>query len=277
MNSDGTMTDLGLDPAATEGAQGVAWVEHPSRAIQTSRAGAVALIRLNRPESRNAIDRTLADALLSEVDTLDADPSVRAVVLTGAGRGFSSGMDLAEYSRVGVPNSLNEFYRRGSSKPLIAAVEGFAVAGGLEIAIRCDLIVAGESARFALPESKVGLIAWYAAGRLQQLLPATMVAEMLFTGDPLPARRAHQLGLVSSISEDGKALEASIALATRIAANAPLSVQAGKSLVDLGFGLTSAEYAQEMGAVAAEVYDSDDSRIGAQAFLNKVAPRWTGE
>lgn len=272
------MTDVEeaqLDPP--HGSLVVDWVDHASGAVQVARLGAVALIRLNRPKSRNAIDRTLADALVSEIAAADADPEVRVTVLTGAGRGFSSGMDLDEYSRVGVPESLNEFFKRGSIKPLIAAVEGFAMAGGLEIAVRCDMVVAGQSARFALPESKVGLIAWYAAGRLQSSLPAALVAEMLMTGDPLTARRAHQLGLVSTVTEDGQALQASIELAQRVAANAPLSVQTGKALLELGAGRTAVEYACEMEAVASKVYDSRDSRIGARAFLDKVAPRWTGK
>lgn len=239
--------------------------------------GAVATITLNRPESRNAINREMSDRLLVALEELDSDPEIQAVVLTGAGTGFSSGMDLAEYTACGVPASLHEILGRTSAKPLIAAVEGFAVAGGLELALTCDLIVSSREALFGLPEAKVGLVAWYAAGRIQRLVPRQIAAELLFTGAMQSASSLAGQGLINRLVEPGEALSAATGLARQIAGNAPLSLRASKRLLDCAHGLGEAQYAGKAREIAGTVYASHDSTEGAQAFMDKRPPMWRGE
>ncbi|ORI25493.1 enoyl-CoA hydratase-related protein [Rhodococcus sp. 1168] len=247
-----------------------------TKPIAVERSGAVATIVLNRPDSRNALNEELSDQLCEAVSQLDADPDVRALVLTGAGRGFSSGMDLAEYTRNGVPASLIEFFQNGARMPLIAAIEGFAMAGGLELALRCDLIVAAQGSKLAFPESKVGLIAWYGASRVQRLISRQAAAELLFTGDPMTADRAYELGMITRLVDRGRARIVAEEMAAKIAGNAPLSVIGSKDLLDLTQGRTVEEYSRDMKVITDPVYSSSDSREGACAFIEKREAVWRG-
>jgi enoyl-CoA hydratase len=245
--------------------------------ILTERRDRVLLITLNRPEARNAINTALAQALTAAIEELDSDDGLTAGVLTGAGGGFSAGMDLKAFATEGPPKGFDEFLRNGAKKPLIAAIEGFAVAGGLEIAVTCDLLVAAKGVRLGIPEVGVGL---FAAGgalmRLPRLVPYGVAMEMALTGDPITAEKALEYGLVARLAEPGKAVDEAIALATRIAKNAPLSVAASKQLIVDSFGRTEEEFWKHQLPQLRVVFASDDAKEGPRSFAEKRAPKWTG-
>jgi enoyl-CoA hydratase len=249
-----------------------------SDAVLTERRDSVLLITLNRPDARNAINNALAQGLLDAVIRLDEDPELRAAVLTGAGRGFSGGMDLKAFAQgEDIATPLMTFVRRGARKPLIAAVEGFALAGGLELALTCDLIVAAEGARFGIPEVTVGLFA--GAGGMYRLPPRvgySKAMEMAITGAPITAAEAHAHGLVSRVTEPGEAVTAAIELAQKVAKNAPLAVAASKDLVKASQGLTEDEFWAEQQRHSAVIFTSADAMEGAVAFAEKRPPNWTG-
>src|ERR687887_1233241 len=198
--------------------------------VLSERRDGVLLITLNRPEARNAVNRALAEGVAAALDALDADDEVAVGVLTGAGAGFSAGMDLKAFV-VGESASVGDrgfagIVQRASRKPLIAAIEGFAVAGGLEIALACDLIVAARDAKLGVPEGKRGLVA--AGGALRQLprrLPGALAMELALTGETISAERGAELGMVNRLAEPGEALEAALELADQVAANAPLALR----------------------------------------------------
>ena len=193
-------------------------------AVLTERRDGVLVITLNRPDARNAVNAALAEGVGAALDELDADDELRVGVLTGAGKGFSSGMDLKAFVAGESPyvegRGFAGITRRSSRKPLIAAIEGFAVAGGFEVALSCDLIVASKGARLGIPEVKRSLVA--AAGalfRLPRRIPYHLAMELALTGDPIDAERGHQLGLVNGLSEPGGALDAALELAGDIVKN----------------------------------------------------------
>src|SRR5690349_17414325 len=209
--------------------------------IVTERRGPVLLITLNRPEARNAVNVALAEQLAAALDALDGDDELRVGVLCGAGKGFSAGMDLKAFVAGERPHIGERGFagitRRAAEKPLIAAIEGFAVAGGLEIALSCDLIVAARDARLGIAEVKRGLVA--AAGaliRLPKRIPYHAAMELALTGEFIDGERAHQLGLVNRVSEPGQALDAALELAGAIAQNAPLALKASKQIVSGALG-----------------------------------------
>jgi enoyl-CoA hydratase len=245
--------------------------------VLTERRHGVLLITLNRPESRNAINREMADGLLAALDEFDGDSRLSVAILAGAGHGFCSGMDLKAFAASGPPKDLLRFLEQGTTKPLIAAVEGFALAGGLELALTSDLLVAARGARLGIPEVKVGL---FAAGgglvRLPRRLPYGVAMEMALTGDPISAEQAHDHGLVTHLSEPGQAVEAALALAQRIAANAPLAVTASKELIRDSLGRTEAEFWEWQRSFVAPVFRSEDAREGPRAFAEKRTPVWSG-
>lgn len=245
--------------------------------VLTERRERVLLITLNRPDARNAINTALTRALTAAIDELDTDEGLTAGVLTGAGRGFSAGMDLKAFATEGPPKGFDEFLRNGAKKPMIAAIEGFAVAGGLEIALTCDLLVAAKGVKLGIPEVGVGL---FAAGgalmRLPRLVPYGVAMEMALTGDPISAEKALEYGLVARVTEPGKAVDEAIALATRIARNAPLSVAASKQLIVDSFGRTEEEFWKHQTPLMKKVFASDDAREGPRSFTEKRAPKWTG-
>ena len=245
--------------------------------IVTETHGRVRLITLNRPEARNAVNSALGLALVAAVDELDSDDGLTAGVLTGAGRGFSAGMDLKAFAKEGPPKGFNQFLVNGSQKPLIAAVEGFALAGGLEIALTCDLIVAAKGVKLGIPEVNKGL---FAAGgglfRLPARVPYGVAMEMALTSDPILAEQAHELGLVSRVAEPGKAAEVALELAERIAQNAPLAVAASKQVIRQTRGLTEEDSWALQGPLVGRVFTSEDAKEGPRAFAEKRAPKWTG-
>jgi enoyl-CoA hydratase len=245
--------------------------------VLIERRDRVLLITLNRPEARNAINTALAQALTAAIEELDSDDGLTAGVLTGAGGGFSAGMDLKAFATEGPPKGFDEFLRNGAKKPLIAAIEGFAVAGGLEIALSCDLLVAAAGVRLGIPEVGVGL---FAAGgalmRLPRLVPYGVAMEMALTGDPITAEKALEYGLVARVAEPGKAVDEAIALATRIAKNAPLGVAASKRMIVDSFGRTEEEFWDHQTPHLRKVFASDDAKEGPRSFAEKRAAKWTG-
>jgi enoyl-CoA hydratase len=245
------------------------------------RRGRVSLIVLNRPHARNAINSALAHALARALDELDADDQLRVGVLTGAGAGFCAGMDLKAFISGEIPvvegRGFGGITRFAARKPLIAAVEGFAVAGGLEIALACDLVVAARDSILGLPEVKRSLVAGGGGLiRLPQRLPFGVAMEMTLTGEPIGAERAHALGLVSRLSAPGQSLTDALELAEAIAVNGPLAVAASKELLHRQRDCTAAEFWATQEPVVAAVAASEDAREGAAAFAEKRAPVWRG-
>jgi enoyl-CoA hydratase len=250
-------------------------------AVLSERRGNVLVITLNRPDARNAVNAALAEGVARALDELDGDDALAVGVLTGAGKGFSSGMDLKAFVAGERPyygdRGFAGIVQRPPEKPLIAAVEGFAVAGGCEIALACDLIVAARGARFGVPEVKRSLVA--AAGallRLPRRLPAGVAMELALTGDPIDAERGHALGLVNVLAEPGGALDAALELAGRIAANGPLALRATKRILTESAGWPEAEFWQRQGEISGPVFSSEDAREGAVAFAEKREPVWKG-
>jgi enoyl-CoA hydratase len=239
--------------------------------------GRVRLITLNRPKAKNSVNSALGLALNAAIDELDSNDDLTAGVLTGADGGFSAGMDLKAFATEGMPKGFDTFLRNGSQKPLIAAVEGFALAGGLEIALTCDLIVAAKGVKLGIPEVNKGL---FAAGgglfRLPARVPYGVAMEMALTSDPITAEQAHELGLVCRLAEPGKAATVALELAERIAKNAPLAVAASKQVIRQTRGLTEEESWAIQGPHSGKVFTSEDAREGPRAFAEKREPRWSG-
>jgi len=249
-------------------------------ALRSERHGRLLVLTMHRPEARNAIDQPLATAIEAAVDELDSDASLSVGVLTGAGGTFCSGMDLKAFARgerVTTGRGFGGLTERPPEKPMIAAVEGWALAGGCELALACDLVVAARDARFGIPEVKRGLVA--AAGGLSRLphaLPYPIAMEMALTGDPVSAERAHALGLVNRLTEPGAALEEALVLGARIAENGPLALRASKWIMATAAGWNDAEMWRRQQERVAEVMSSADATEGATAFAEKRAPRWSG-
>ena len=246
-------------------------------AVLTEQRGRVLLITLNRPDAMNSINGALSHGLWAAIQQLDGDPALTAGVLTGAGRGFSAGMDLKAFSRGEDIGPMMTFIQKGSQKPLIGAVEGFALAGGLELALTCDLLVAAKGAKLGIPEVGVGLFA--AAGGLLRL-PSRVgygrAMEMAITGDPIRAEEAHQLGMVARLADPGTAVDVALELAQRVAKNAPLAVAASKQLVRATQGITEAEFWKLQAPLQGKVFTSNDAKEGPLAFAEKRPPQWTG-
>ncbi len=249
--------------------------------VLTEVRGQVLLITLNRPDARNSVNRELAVALAAALDELDDTPALAVGVLTGAGKGFSAGMDLKAFVEGGMPNLPGRGFagitERASRKPLIAAIEGFALAGGLEIALSCDLLIAAAGARLGIPEVGVGLFA--GAGALMRLprhLPYVVAMEMALTADPITAERALELGLINRVVEPGTTVAAAITLAERIAKNAPLGVAASKELLRETHGRTEPEFWAYQEGLTRSVFGSADAIEGATAFAQKRSPSWQG-
>jgi len=249
--------------------------------VRAERHGSVLVITLNRPGVRNAIDTETAWAVCDALDVLDADPALAVGVLTGAGPTFCAGMDLKAFLAGERPSvgarGFAGVVEGPPVKPLIAAVEGAAVAGGFEIVLACDLIVAAEDARFGLPEVRRGLAA--AGGGLMRLprrLPYHLAMEWALTGEFIPATIAARLGLVNRLTPPGSALDVAVELAGVIGANAPLAVAATKRIVAESPGWPLEEEFRRQREITEPVRASDDAREGALAFRQKRAPRWTG-
>jgi enoyl-CoA hydratase len=250
-------------------------------AVLTERRDGVLLITLNRPDARNAVNGAVAAGVAAALDDLDASDDLAVGVLTGAGKGFSSGMDLKAFTKGERPwvgdRGFAGITQRASAKPLIAAVEGFALAGGFEIAISCDLIVAARDARLGIPEAKRGLVA--AAGaliRLPKRIPYHVAMELALTGDPIDAERGYELGIVNRLAEPGGAVDAALELAAEVARNGPLALKASKRIVQSSGDWTDSEAWDKQGEIAGPVMVSEDAREGAIAFAEKRDPIWRG-
>lgn len=265
------MTNGGRSPHDDAGAE---------PAVTTSQENGVLLIRLNRPADRNSVNAALAAGVSAALDRLDAEPALRVGVITGNGQGFSAGMDLKAFLRQESPMTHRGFAgiaRKPPAKPLIAAVEGFALAGGLEIAMSCDLIVAARGAKMGIPEVKRGLVA--AAGGLMRLprrIPYHAAMYLAITGKSITAERAYELGLVSELCEPGQALQTAMALADDIVRNGPLAVQASKEIVRDALDLDEAGGWELQDRVATPPLYSEDAKEGARAFVEKRDPVWQG-
>jgi enoyl-CoA hydratase/carnithine racemase len=244
-------------------------------------ADGVMTITLNRPKAKNAANRALALAVVEAVDELDSNDDIHVAILTGAGGTFCSGMDLKAF----VTGELPSIEGRGFAglteqpprKPLIAAVEGYALAGGLELAISCDLMVAADNAQFGIPEVKRGLAA--AAGGLMKLprqIPSRLAMELALTGDFIGAERAYEMGLINQVVPAGTALDAAKKLAAKIAANGPLAVAVSKQVVLESADWNAEEMWAKQGAIVMPVFSSEDAIEGATAFAEKRAPNWKG-
>lgn len=241
----------------------------------------VLVITIDRPEARNAVTLEVSEAVAAALDTLDGRPDLSVGVITGAGGTFCAGMDLKSFLRGERPSVPGRGFagitEAPPAKPVIAAVEGHALAGGCEIVLACDMVVAGRGARLGLPEVKRGLVA--AAGgllRLPERIPAAVAMELVLTGDFLGAERAHAIGLVNRVVEDGGALEAALELADRIATNGPLAVAASKRVMVESRDWTAAERYARQREIIEPVFASADAQEGARAFAEKRTPVWEG-
>ncbi|HET9876395.1 MAG TPA: crotonase/enoyl-CoA hydratase family protein [Mycobacterium sp.] len=240
----------------------------------------ILIVTINRPEAKNAINAKVSQGLADAMDRLDGDPGLSVGILAGAGGSFCAGMDLKAFARgenVVVPGRGLGFTERPAAKPLIAAVEGYALAGGTELALATDLIVAAKDAVFGIPEVKRGLVAGGGGLlRLPQRIPYAIAMELALTGESLPAERAYALGLVNVLAEHETVLNTAIMLAEKITANGPLAVAASKRIIIESRGWRPEEMFAEQLKIAMPVFASKDAKEGAVAFAEKRSPRWTG-
>jgi enoyl-CoA hydratase len=253
----------------------------PSAELLVEERDRVLVLTMNRPEAKNAMSLAMARQLADALQLLDDRPDLSVAVITGAGGTFCSGMDLKGFARGELPvvdgRGFAGLVRRPPDKPLIAAVEGYALAGGFEIVLACDLIVAAADATFGLPEVRRGLTA--AAGgllRLQHRIPYHLAMELVLTGRMWPAPEAAEVHLVNRIAEPGGALRAALELAEEVAANAPLALAASKQVLVRSVDWALDEQFDRQEKCVAPVRDSADAKEGARAFVDKRAPRWQG-
>jgi enoyl-CoA hydratase len=252
-----------------------------AEAVLTESRDGVLVITLNRPEARNSVNRALAEGVAAALDRLDGDDDLRVGILTGAGGYFSAGMDLKAFVAGESPHVEGRGFagivQCPPSKPLIAAIEGFALAGGLEIALACDLIVAARGARLGIPEVKRSLVA--AGGALLHLprrIPYHVAMELALTGDPIDAERGYELGVVNRLAEPGEAVAAARELAAAIARNGPLALDASKRILRAAGDWSEEEGWTRQGEISGPVFGSEDAREGATAFAEKRDPVWKG-
>lgn len=253
-----------------------------SELVKTELNDGVLLITINRPEARNAINYETAHAMAAVFERMDEDDEVVLGILTGAGGTFSAGMDLKAFAATGQRplvegRGLGGLCEKQPRKPLIAAVEGYALAGGFELALACDLIVASRESRFGLPEVKRGLVA--AAGgvlRLPRRLPYHVAMECILTGDMLEAETAFSHGLVNRLVAPGEALNTALEMATAISRNGPLALAASKKVIMSSQDWSSAEMFDRQREIITPVFESADAREGALAFTEKRDPVWRG-
>jgi enoyl-CoA hydratase/carnithine racemase len=246
--------------------------------VQTERRGRVLVVSLHREEKRNAIDRDLADGIDAALNELDDDPELWVGILTGTGSVFSAGTDLKQPSSPATERG-GEYgvIRRRRDKPLIAAVEGYALGGGMEIVLAADLVVASSTARFGLPEVARGILPTCGGlFRTARALPLNIAKELLLTGDQLSPQRAYELGLVNRLTEPGGALQGALELAERICANAPVSVRQSLRALEQVVSLTDETGWAATATATDNVRRTDDFREGRTAFFEKRSPNWTG-
>jgi enoyl-CoA hydratase/carnithine racemase len=251
-------------------------------AILTDVSDGVAIITINRPQARNAVNGAVARGIAAAVEEFDARADVSVLVLTGAGGTFSAGMDLKGFltgdSPIAPGRGFGGIAERPAVKPMIAAVEGYALAGGFELVLSCDLVVASEEARFGLPEVRRGLVA--GAGGLLRLparIPYHLAMEIALTGEHFPAARLAEAGLVNKLVPAGEALRAAVELAGKVALGAPLALAASKRVIVESADWPSNEAFARQGEIIAPVFRSKDAMEGAAAFAEKRPPAWRGE
>jgi enoyl-CoA hydratase len=250
--------------------------------VLRERRGHVELLTINRPEARNAINRATALALSDALDECESDDDVWVVVLTGAGdKAFSAGMDLKAFAMGEFPITEKGFggiTKREFSKPLIAAANGSALAGGFEMMISCDMVVAAAHAKFGIPEASRGLVAG-AGGliRLPKLIPLAVAYEMALTAEPIDAQRAYELGLVNLVVHGDEVVNAAVELAERIAKNAPLAVRTSKAVIRRARELNEDDAWTVNDDAFAMIGRSADAMEGAMAFAEKREPNWQGK
>jgi enoyl-CoA hydratase/carnithine racemase len=248
--------------------------------ILTERQGRTLVITINRPEARNAFNSAVTKGLADAMDELDATPELSVAIVTGAGGNFCAGMDLKAFvagEDVSIPGRGIGFTEQPPRKPVIAAVEGYALAGGTEIVLATDLVVAAKNAKFGIPEVKGGLVA--AGGgllRLPHRIPYQKALELALTGDSFTAEEAADWGFVNVLTEPGEALAGALALAERITKNGPLAVAATKEIIVKSAGWSEDEMWRKQSELVRPVFSSKDAIEGATAFAEKRAPNWTG-
>ena len=250
-------------------------------AVLTEVADGVMTITINRPKAKNAVNKDVAEGIATALDALEADDSTHVVILTGAGGTFCSGMDLKAFVTGETPyvegRGFAGMVQRSTDKPLIAAVEGYALAGGCELAITCDLIIAADNSKFGIPEVKRGLAA--AAGglvRLPRQIPSRVAMEMALTGDFMDADRALSIGLINQIAPAGEALAQAKVLAAKIAENGPLAVKRSKQVIKEAIDWSQEEMFDKQQVITSAVFSSEDAIEGATAFAEKRKPNWKG-
>ena len=250
--------------------------------VLTERRDRVLVVTLNRPDQRNSINAGVAQGVARALDELDADPSLAVGIITGAGGYFCAGMDLKAFAAGELPwvdgRGFGGIVERSSDKPLIAAIEGFAVAGGLEVALACDLIVAAAGAKLGIPEVKRSLIA-VGGGllRLPRMIPRNIANELALTGDPITAERGYELGLVNRVAERGGAVDVALELAAAIAANGPLGLAGSKRILRESQEWAQSEAFDRQRPIWEPVFASEDANEGATAFAEKRPPVWQGK
>ncbi len=249
--------------------------------VERERRGQVEILRLNRPEAKNAVSPEVSVAMAEALDAIEDDPSARAVVVTGTGDVFSAGADLKVVAQgrgaeiAAAKGGFAGLVTRDFPKPVIAAVQGAALAGGFELVLSCDLVVAADDARFGIPEVQRGLIA--AAGallRLPKRVPLALALELAMTGDPISATRAFELGLVNRLVPRDRVLDEAIALAERIGENSPIAVRLSRALVKEAAELSESDGWGRNAKYAVEVFGSGDAIEGSTAFAEKRKPNW---
>ena len=250
--------------------------------VLVSREDGIMIVTINRPEAKNAVNKAVSETIAAAMEELDDSSELQAAIITGANNTFCSGMDLKGFLKGESPmvpgRGFAGLTERGPQKPLIAAVEGFAFAGGLELLMACDLIVAAEDAEFGIPEVKRGLAA--GAGGLIKLprqMPHRLAMELALTGDSFNAKRAYETGVINRVVKKGEALTAAKELAKVIAANGPLAVKASKQIVNDSQDWSAEEMWVKQAELIAPVFMSEDSREGPRAFAEKRAPVWKGK
>jgi enoyl-CoA hydratase len=250
-------------------------------AVLTEVSDGVMTVTINRPNAKNAVNKDVAEGIAAALDALDADDNTHVVILTGAGGTFCSGMDLKAFVTGETPYVAGRGFagmvEKSTDKPMIAAVEGYALAGGCELAITCDLIVAADNSMFGVPEVKRGLAA--AAGglvRLPRQIPSRVAMEMALTGDFMSAERAMSVGLINQIAPAGEALAQAKALAAKIAENGPLAVKRSKQVIKESIDWSQDEMFANQQEITSAVFSSEDAIEGATAFAEKRKPNWKG-
>lgn len=251
------------------------------REVIVEQRGSTLVVSIDRPERRNAVNRAVSEGIAAAMDRLDSDPALRVGIITGRGVSFCAGMDLKAFLDGERPEiegrGFGGITERPPQKPLIAAVEGFALAGGCELALACDLIVAAEDAIFGLPEVTRGLVAGSGGlVRLPRRIPPAIALEYALTGERLEAITAHHWGLVNRVTPPGGALEGALALADRISANGPLATAMTKRLVYESVEWSAQEVWRKQEPLVESVLASEDAKEGALAFAEKRAPVWKG-